>query len=97
MKTLPEIQSIVRGCKAELAVKYGAHDLRVFGSYTRGTQCSKSDIDILVRLERPISLLKLVNMENFLSERLGVKVDLIPEEDVRPELKEKILRQAVIL
>ena len=45
----------------------------------------------------PISLLKLVSLENFLSDLTGVKVDIVPKEDIRPELKEKILEEVIYL
>ena len=78
-----------------LRKKYGVKSLGIFGSYVRGEQRSGSDLDVLVELEQPLSLLKLVNLENYLSDLLGVKVDLVPKADIRPELRSIILSEAV--
>ncbi len=52
---------------------------------------------MLVEFDEPVSLLWLVKVEIYLSELLGVKVDVVPKKDVRPELKERILKEAVYL
>jgi predicted nucleotidyltransferase len=57
-----------------LLEKYGVRVVGVFGSYTRGTQKKKSDIDLLAEVERPISLLELVGAEIYLSEILQKKI-----------------------
>jgi len=54
-------------------------------------------VDILVSFYEPISLLKLVSLENFLTDLTGVKVDIVPKEDIRPELKERILGEVIYL
>lgn len=95
MKTLDEITSILREHKQELRQKYGVKETGLFGSYVRGDQKVTSDIDIVADFEKPISLLELVGVEIYLSEILKAKVDLIPREDIREELKESILKEIV--
>ncbi len=95
MKTLAEIKSIIKQHNDTLAQKYGIGVVAVFGSYVRGEQASQSDLDLLVEIIRPISLLELVGAEIYLTEVLGIKVDLVPQRDVRAELREAILREAV--
>ncbi len=56
---------------------YDPQIIGLFGSYARNEQTKKSDIDILVNFRTSISLLKLIHLENELSDRLGIKVDLI--------------------
>jgi len=51
----------------------------------------------LVEFEEPVSILGLVSLENHLSDLFGVKVDLVPKGDIRPELKEKIIKEVVYL
>lgn len=63
----------------------------IFGSYARGENGSGSDLDILIKLPKPVSLLTLVRMERELSELLRVKVDLVTEG----ALKNDRLRKAV--
>jgi hypothetical protein len=54
-----------------------------------------SDVDLLVEFSKPISLLTLVSLENYLSEIIGVKADVVPKEDIRVELKDRILQETV--
>jgi predicted nucleotidyltransferase len=97
MKKIDEIREILQRNRGILSEKYGVRITGIFGSYARGEQGKKGDIDLLAEIEKPISLLELVGAENFLTELLGIKVDLIPREDIRWELKESILKEAVYL
>lgn len=97
MKTLAEIQTVIREHSDLLAEEYGLAVVAVFGSYVRGEQAGQSDLDLLVEFLRPISLLELVGAEIYLTEVLGVKVDLVPRRAVRAELRESILQEAVPL
>jgi len=95
MKTLKEIEKILKENKAILAERFKVKEIGIFGSYVRGEQKEKSDVDILVSFYEPISLLKLVSLENFLTDLTGVKVDIVPKEDIRSELKERILGEVI--
>ncbi len=97
MKTLDEIRTIIRQHRNVLAEKYGVAVVGVFGSYVRRAQKDQRDIDLLVDILHPISLLELVGAEIYLSEVLGVKVDLVPKRDVREELRETIFAEAVAI
>ena len=98
MKTLEEIRAILVEQKPYLAKKYGVTEIGVFGSYVRNEQRSGSDIDLLIELEDPprISLLDLANLENSLSELLGVKIQITIKGDIKPRLKPYILREVII-
>lgn len=95
MKALQEVTRLLREHQEVLAQKYGVTVVGVFGSYVRGEERAESDLDLLVEFLRPVSLLELVGAELYLSEVLGVKVDLVPRRSLRPELREVILSQAV--
>jgi predicted nucleotidyltransferase len=95
MKNIDKIKKLLAEHRNELRREYKIIEIGIFGSYIRGEQKRKSDIDILVKFEEPISLLDLVGAENYLSELLKIKVDLIPKEDLRPELKNIILKETV--
>ena len=70
----------------------------VFGSYARNENNSKSDIDILVRFKSTLSLLQLVHVENLISQKLGIKVDLITEGAIKNKiLKENIQQDLQII
>ena len=62
----------------------------IFGSYARNEQTKESDLDILVNFGETISLLDIIGLEQELSEKLGVKVDLLTERAVHPKIKKYI-------
>jgi predicted nucleotidyltransferase len=97
MTTLPQIKQIIRHHRATLHDRYKVQKIGVFGSYSRGDTYSGSDLDILVEFYEPVSLLQLVSLENFLTDIVGIKVDVVPKEDIRVELKDRILREAIFV
>ena len=64
----------------------------VFGSYARGEEQSASDLDILVKFGKRLTLLDLVGLELDLSERLGIKVDVVTEKALSPLIREYVER-----
>lgn len=97
MKSLDEIRETLTKHEQEFMQKYKMRVIGIFGSYVRGEQKKRSDIDILAEFEEPVSLLDLVGAELYLRKILKTKVDLIPKEDIRPELKDIILKETVYL
>ena len=95
MKDINEIREIIKQHRNIIADKYGVAIVGIFGSYVRGEQEQRSDIDLLADILRPISLLEMVGAEIYLSEVLGIKVDLVPKRSVREELRDNILEEAV--
>jgi predicted nucleotidyltransferase len=95
MKTLSEIKSVLHAHADELRGRYGITSLAVFGSVARGEAADGSDVDILAEVERPIGLIALVGAENYLTELVGMKVDLVLKRSVRSELRERIIGEAV--
>lgn len=96
-RTKKEIIEIFRQHQKDIRERFKVKEIGLFGSYVRDEQVEKSDVDVLVEFEEPVSLLWLVKVENYLTELLGIKVDLVPKRDVRPELKKQILKQAAYL
>lgn len=78
-----------------LASRYHVAALGLFGSYLHGTQRSDSDLDVLVTFDETPSLLRLIELENYLSDQLGVKVDLVPRESLKPHIGKRVLREVV--
>lgn len=97
MKTLDEIKQILQDHKEDLRERYGISRIGIFGSWVKNKQNSRSDLDILAQFEKPISLLTLVAIELQLKKLLKTKVDLVPESDLRPELKQDILEETIYL
>jgi len=87
MKGREEIMRILREHKAELREKYGVREIGLFGSYVRGEQRRRSDVDILVEFDVVPGLLKFLELEEYLSRLLGVRVDLARKASIRQELR----------
>lgn len=86
---------ILRRQRSLLVEQYHVATLEVFGSYVRNEENEDSDLDILVTFTKAPSLLKLVRLENHLSDTLGFKVDLVMKDSLKPELGKNILREIV--
>ena len=97
MKELEKIKDILNKHRDELREKYKLAEIGIFGSYIRGEQKKESDLDVLVEFSEPVSLLDLIGAENYISDLIGRKVDLVPREDIRPELKQVILDEVVYI
>src|SRR5574341_1197590 len=97
MKKFKDIKEIIAKHSDELRERFRVKEIGIFGSCIRGEQKKQSDIDVLVEFEEPVSLLGVVRLENFLTDLVGIKVDLVPKRDVRPELKERIYKEVVYL
>jgi uncharacterized protein len=99
MKTLSEIQDVLRAYQPILADQYGIQIVGVFGSYVRHEQRPDSDLDILIELNRPpkISLIGLVELEDHLSQILGVKVDIAIKTNLKKRIGQRILQEVVSL
>ena len=74
-----------------LCRKYGVRSLQVFGSVARGEGKEGSDVDLLVRFSRPVSLLHLIRLERELSEVLGARVDLVTERALSPYIRAQVI------
>lgn len=77
----------------ELKEKYQVSYLGIFGSYIRGEQKPESDLDVLVEFSRTPTIFKFVNLENYLSDTLGVKVDLVMKDALKPNIGKQILNE----
>ena len=77
--------------------EYSVREIGIFGSFVRGEQKMRSDLDILVEFEKVPGLLKFIELEMLLGKMLKRKVDLVRKQAIRPELKEHILGEVVYL
>jgi len=78
-----------------LREQYQVKSLGLFGSYIRQEQRLESDLDILVTFRQPIGLFKFMELENYLTDILGVQVDLVMEKGLKPYLGQQILAEVV--
>jgi predicted nucleotidyltransferase len=75
----------------------GGSKLRVFGSVATSTDHDGSDVDLLFTMGKPLSLMQLGGLERDLEAILGVQVDLLPDSALRPDLRDRIVAEAVPL
>lgn len=95
--TKDEIIEILNEVKDEVKGKYRAEIKGIFGSYARGDEKKTSDIDIIVDFEKGADLFDLVETSIFLEEKLSCKVDIIPRDSIRSEIKELVLQETIYI
>ncbi len=78
-----------------LREKYAVETLEVFGSFVRAEEGSSSDLDLLVTFIDPPGFFKFIELENHLSDSLGLKVDLVMKEALKPAIGERIIHEAL--
>ncbi len=78
-----------------LKEQYHVGNLEIFGSYARGESSDKSDIDLLITFSQPYSLWDLLDVKEFLTNKLKLQVDLVPKDSIKPMLKEQITQEAI--
>ncbi len=95
MRSFDEIRQDLRSHLPELRKQYGVTYLGIFGSYVRGEQKKTSDVDILVEFDRPGTLLDFIHLQNDLIDLLGVRVDLVEKNGLKPAIKPFVLAEVV--
>ena len=80
-----------------IAAKHGARNVRVFGSAARGEAVEESDLDLLVEMEPGRSLLDHAALWLELQEVLGRRVDVVSDRGIKARIRERVLREAVLL
>ncbi len=81
--------------KPQLEKEYGVSELGVFGSYIKNENTHNSDIDILISFKHSTTLFKFCALENFLSDFLKKKVDLVMKKSLKPNIGKQILKEVV--
>jgi predicted nucleotidyltransferase len=92
---IAQIRDILRQQLPLLTERYGVASLGLFGSYVRGEARPGSDLDILVRFHQTPGLLRFIELENYLSDLLGVRVDLVMAEALKPHIGQHILAEVM--
>ena len=97
MKSLKEIKRQLKVLNPVLKKNFSVKTLELFGSFVRGEQTEKSDLDVLVTFSEPnnVDLFKFIELRLFLKDKLGVDVDLIEKDTLKPRLKGQILEEAI--
>lgn len=95
--SLDEIRQKIFTKKPYLESKYGVSSIGVFGSYIKGQEVDNSDIDVLVEFNKSLGLLKFMNLEHYLEDLLGRKVDLVMKSALKPKIGQRILSEVEYL
>jgi len=94
-KNLGKILSEIRILLPDLVRKYQVNSIEIFGSYVRNEQVRGSDLDLLVSFSKVPSLIKFIELKNYLSDQLQVNVDLVMKDTLKPRLSQNILNEAI--
>jgi uncharacterized protein len=94
---LNEILDLLRQELPTLKQRYGVESMGVFGSYVRDEQDSESDLDLLVTFYETPGLLKFIELEYYLTDRLGIKVDLVMKNALKPKIGVRVLQEVIPL
>lgn len=95
--TLDEIRNILHNKKNYFEEKYFVDKFLLFGSYAKNQQTSESDIDLLVSFTKPVDMFDFIDLQDFLSELFNKKIDLGTINGLKKFVKDKILKEAIII
>jgi predicted nucleotidyltransferase len=94
-RNVEQLVALLRQQMPLLSERYRIRTLKMFGSYVRHEQRPDSDLDLLVTFDELPSLLKFIELENYLTDTLGVKVDLVMPDTLKPRIGQRILSEVV--
>jgi predicted nucleotidyltransferase len=94
-KDLDEILSMLRQLLPYISQKFEVASIEIFGSYVRSQQDINSDLDLLVTFSKVPTLLKFLELKNFLSDKLQVNVDLVMRDSLKPRIGQNIINESV--
>jgi len=90
MHSREHILTLLRQAKPDVEKQYHVRTMALFGSYSRNEQTETSDVDLLVDFSEPPSGLTFVNFAEAMEERLGMRVDVVPADAVKPRYRQSI-------
>ncbi|MEL6562337.1 MAG: nucleotidyltransferase family protein [Bacteroidota bacterium] len=79
----------------QLKADYPIGKIGIFGSYAKGRQTSSSDLDILIEFSDRVTLFRMGGLQQELSKLFGMSVDLVPEDSIKPLIREEIINSVV--
>ena len=94
---LDDILETLRAHLPELRERYSIISLGVFGSFVRSEQRKRSDLDVLVEFATAPTFFQFIEIEDRLSQLVGVQVDLVMKSALKPRIGERILAEVVAI
>ncbi len=95
MRTFEDIKNTLSRHRKDISENFRVKDMGVFGSFIRGEANENSDVDILVTFDAPIGLFRFLSLEDYLEGLLGLKVDLVSRDALKPRIGARILKEVV--
>lgn len=77
--------------------RYGVRSASIVGSFAHGTETRRSDLDLIIEIDKPMSLLTFATIKIELEETLGRKVDLMERSAITPRLRQSILTKEIVV
>lgn len=97
MKRLTTIKQIIKKHKKDIDEKFNVKEIGIFGSYVRGEEQKKSDVDILIEFKEPVGLFEFMDLEEYLQRLLKTKVDLVSKKALKPRIGKYILDEVIYI
>ncbi len=85
-RTLSEIEQIILRYSEKLKRDFKVKSIKVFGSYAEGRQNGNSDLDLIVDFSETPTYFDIIELEDYLSNIIGIKVDLLTKEGISPHI-----------
>ena len=85
-----ELRDQLSAIRPSIEEEYGVQEIGLFGSYVRNEHTEESDLDVVVSFDEPVGLFDLVRLENELAERLGIDVDLVTKNSLKPRVRASV-------
>lgn len=79
----------------EIRKRYGVCSLGIFGSFVRGEQRRRSDLDVLVEFDHAPTLFGFIELQDYLTDLLGIKIDLVMKSALKPAIGRHILAEVI--
>ena len=96
-KSLNEIKKILKNEKDFLRKNFNVKEMGIFGSYVRGEEKKKSDVDILVEFSKPVGIFQFMDLEEYLMQVIGTRVDLVSKKALKPRIGKNILEEVIYI
>ncbi len=94
-RSLKEIKLQLQALKPTLKKRFKVETMDIFGSFARGEQKEKSDLDILVTYSEMVDFLLIARLRRYLRRKLHMRVDIISKEFINKHIRERVLEEAV--
>ena len=95
--TIDEIREILQGSMRYFEEKFSVDKFLLFGSYAKNQQTPESDIDLLVSFTQPVDMFDFIDLQDYLAQLFDKKIDLGTSNSLKKFIKDKILKEAIVL